>query len=449
MTIFSKAGWAQLTPVTSGVELALIYYFEATGATANVQVRAQAVPDMTVAVPSGQVVVSNRVADVASGNLTISAADATQDRTDAIVANSAGVKSVITGAVNDGANAQPPDTTGYALLAYVYVYSQAHPAYTGTITQSVVVDKRLMQRPSDVQTFTVGGATTWTPPSWATNCRVICVGGGGGGGGGTSGVANDAGGSGGGGGCYKERQFRISDLGTFPTTITVGAGGGGGPAGANGTAGGTSQFKGSKYLMAGPGGYGAAGGNTNRSGGGGGGTGPGGNGAVGAGTYGGTPAWTIAIGGQGAAGGGSGGASSGKPAEYGGAGGGGTNTSHAGYDAGASDLGGGGGGGGGSNNGTGSAFKGGGAGTFSGNAGSTDTFGNGASAQGDPGANGITSGGLCSTGGEGGAGNSAGNGGKGGDGHNYGGGGGGGGSASGTGGAGGTGGDGIVIVVSW
>src|SRR5215471_1224320 len=116
-------------------------------------VTAQATPNMTVAVAVGTVMVGNVVATVLPANVTIAAADATRDRVDAVVADSTGALSAIAGSTDDGFNARPPDTTGYALLAYVYVFSRAHASFTGTIT-SAMIDARLVgQQSVDARQF--------------------------------------------------------------------------------------------------------------------------------------------------------------------------------------------------------------------------------------------------------------------------------------------------------
>src|SRR5689334_11103846 len=105
-------------------------------------VSAQGTPDTTVAVASGFVSVANQLAGVTAGNLTISGAHTTEDRIDAVVVDSTGTKSVITGSISDGLNVRPPDTTGYTPLAYVYVFNRTHSSYTGTITPAAITDAR-------------------------------------------------------------------------------------------------------------------------------------------------------------------------------------------------------------------------------------------------------------------------------------------------------------------
>lgn len=114
-------------------------------------VAAQASPDMTVAVTTGVVIADGVAGLVSAGNVTISAAHATQDRIDAVVADSTGALSAIAGDVNDGSNAQPPDTTGYALLKLVLVVNQASATYTGTITNDALVDSVFIDSGSIVE----------------------------------------------------------------------------------------------------------------------------------------------------------------------------------------------------------------------------------------------------------------------------------------------------------
>jgi hypothetical protein len=99
--------------------------------------------NMSVDVAAGSVLVTNASVSVASGNLAIAIADINYDRIDAVVVNSSGVASVLTGAISDGGlNPQPPDATGYALLANVYVFSQSSSRYTGTIVTAAITDLR-------------------------------------------------------------------------------------------------------------------------------------------------------------------------------------------------------------------------------------------------------------------------------------------------------------------
>ncbi|HXJ65834.1 MAG TPA: hypothetical protein VNN79_18915 [Actinomycetota bacterium] len=131
-------------------------------------VTAQGTPDTTVAVAAGFALVANQLVSFTAGNLTPAAADATLDRFDAIGIDSSGTKTVIQGAYGDGLNAQPPDTTGYALLAYVYILNQASPSYTGTIIPEAVIDMRdfaLQSEPTCSMIYTnLGGGQSDTDP---------------------------------------------------------------------------------------------------------------------------------------------------------------------------------------------------------------------------------------------------------------------------------------------
>src|SRR5579859_5630478 len=181
---------------------------QTTGVSSDALVAAQAVPNMTVKVDAGSVLVGGTPASFAATNLTIAAADPVADRTDAIVCDSSGNLSVITGPINDGINPAPPDTTGYALLAYVTVLNQGSPSYTGTIVAGAVIDKRALLASTSGQlalrtVHTSGTGATHTFAATTATVRIIVVGGGGGGGGtpgchATDGSAAAAGGGGGG-----------------------------------------------------------------------------------------------------------------------------------------------------------------------------------------------------------------------------------------------------------
>lgn len=101
-------------------------------------VTAQGTPNTTVAVAAGFSIVANQAVTVTAGNLTPGAADSTRDRIDAVVVNSSGTKSVIAGPLNDGVSAAYPDTTGYALHAWIYIFNSGSTAYTGTITSDMI-----------------------------------------------------------------------------------------------------------------------------------------------------------------------------------------------------------------------------------------------------------------------------------------------------------------------
>jgi len=134
----------------------------------NSAVTAQATPDKTVAVAAGTAYTNNAANTVAAGNLTIADAHPTLDRLDAIVYDATtGVKSVIQGTPMDSLNLQPPDTTGYTVLAYVQVYSRANPSFTGTITPDVIRDQRddvLLSAQANTLAYTYSTSTAAADP---------------------------------------------------------------------------------------------------------------------------------------------------------------------------------------------------------------------------------------------------------------------------------------------
>lgn len=111
-----------------------------TGVLSGCAVTAQGSPDMTVAVAVGTVVVAGLGATVAAGNVTITAADATNARFDLICVDSAGAKSAVAGA--PAADPVFPNPSGKVVLAAVYV-----PANDTTIETQKIVDKRMMLAP--------------------------------------------------------------------------------------------------------------------------------------------------------------------------------------------------------------------------------------------------------------------------------------------------------------
>ena len=187
--------------------------------------------NMSVDVAAGSALVANVEVAFTAGNLAITTADATQDRTDVVVVNSSGTKSVLAGPVNDGANAQPPDTTGYAPIAFVYVYSQANPLYSGTIVTADVTPATpviLVTGQLSARTVYTTGSGTHTFQAATTTIRLIVVGSGGGGANAQSCHVTDgscaSGGGGGGGTCDS-----ILSLGANTSlTYAVGAAGTGG-----------------------------------------------------------------------------------------------------------------------------------------------------------------------------------------------------------------------------
>ena len=130
-------------------------------------VSASVTPDGNVQVAAGAAVVNNQAVSWAATTLTPGAADATLDRQDAVVVDSSGPL-ILAGSTADGASAQPPDTTGYAPLADVYVINQASAEYTATIVAAAITDARvfvLLPEPANTMAFTfASGALSNTDP---------------------------------------------------------------------------------------------------------------------------------------------------------------------------------------------------------------------------------------------------------------------------------------------
>lgn len=109
------------------------------GVVAGCAVAAQGVPDMTCAVASGTIRnADGTTATVVAGNVTITAADATNPRFDLVVVSSAGVKSVVTGTAS-ASPVFPTIPAASVVLASVYV-----PAGGTAIVQGQITDKRVM-----------------------------------------------------------------------------------------------------------------------------------------------------------------------------------------------------------------------------------------------------------------------------------------------------------------
>ncbi|GLK75988.1 hypothetical protein GCM10008171_12420 [Methylopila jiangsuensis] len=138
---------------------------------------------------------------------------------------------------------------------------------------------------AQVDVLTAGG--TWSPPSWASRCRVLLIGGGGGGGSGACGESTyiRGGGGGGGAGGLALEEFPVTDL-TAPCGVAIGVGGVGGAGlapgspgvGAAGGAGGATSFslngtEPENVALSAPGGSGGVGGSTSNAAGGAGGAG--------------------------------------------------------------------------------------------------------------------------------------------------------------------------------
>jgi hypothetical protein len=123
---------------------ALVAGHRGEGVISGCDVTAQGVPNMTVAVASGKVRVSQTIVPVTAGNVTISAANPTNPRIDLVVVNNAGTKSAVTGtaAANPKAPALPANSV---LLAMVYV-----PASATSIPSNLITDKRVIVYDDDV-----------------------------------------------------------------------------------------------------------------------------------------------------------------------------------------------------------------------------------------------------------------------------------------------------------
>lgn len=99
-------------------------------------VTAQGSPDMTVAVAKGAVISNGSLLAVAAGNVTVTAADATNPRIDLIVVNSSGTKACRAGTA--AASPKPPARTANdVVLAIIYI-----PANATTITTARIQDQR-------------------------------------------------------------------------------------------------------------------------------------------------------------------------------------------------------------------------------------------------------------------------------------------------------------------
>lgn|GEM_PF-1384952 len=112
--------------------------YAGTGVATGCAVTAQGTPDMTVAVASGSVMVTNSKAAVSAGNVTITAAHATLPRKDIVVVDNVGNKSVSAGtpAAQPLKPTVPPQS---AVLAEIYV-----PAADTAINANQITDKRVL-----------------------------------------------------------------------------------------------------------------------------------------------------------------------------------------------------------------------------------------------------------------------------------------------------------------
>jgi hypothetical protein len=121
-------------------------------------VTAQGSPDMTVAVAKGAVLTNGVLKPVTAGNATITTANGTNPRIDAVVVDSSGAKAVRAGTA--AAAPKPPTRTANdVVLAYVYV-----PANDTTISSDQIVDKRVLRTVGPIVIFkeTTNQATNTT-----------------------------------------------------------------------------------------------------------------------------------------------------------------------------------------------------------------------------------------------------------------------------------------------
>src|SRR3990172_10770912 len=117
---------------------AVIAGFNGTYVVSGGTVTAQSTPDMTVAVAAGTVAVGGVIAALCAGNVTISAADATNSRVDLIWSDETGTRGITAGtaAANPKAPALPASKV---LLAMVYV-----PTNDTDIDADQITDKRVI-----------------------------------------------------------------------------------------------------------------------------------------------------------------------------------------------------------------------------------------------------------------------------------------------------------------
>jgi hypothetical protein len=222
----------------------------------NFAPRAQAIPDMTVALDPGHLMNGQTLIEQPSQNTAAVTVPATNPRIDRVVIdNLTGAALVVTGveAVSPVAPAIP---LGKSPLAKMLLTPS-----TASITDDILTDERDFSnfgKPSggllNVQTFTSSGTYTPTP---GTTKVIVEVQGGGGSGGSCAATtsSNSSAASGGGAGAYGKSLFTTGFSGV---PVTVGAGAAASAAGSNnGNTGGTSSF--GALLVAPGGGFGQAG----------------------------------------------------------------------------------------------------------------------------------------------------------------------------------------------
>jgi hypothetical protein len=131
-----------------------------TGVVSGCAVTAQGTPDQTVAVAAGIAIVNGKAATVASGNVSLAAADGSNPRYDLIVVDNAGAKSKVDGTA--AANPDKPDVPAdRAILAEVW-----RPASDNTVETDKIVDKRVFIRPqmSEARMKASGGTIYYSVP---------------------------------------------------------------------------------------------------------------------------------------------------------------------------------------------------------------------------------------------------------------------------------------------
>jgi hypothetical protein len=136
--VFAEGGGdAQGDPDKGDIDI-LVAGLARTGVVSGCAVTAQGVPDMTLAVAAGTVIFGTAFASVTAGNVTVSAADATNPRFDLVVVDTTGAKSVVAG-IAAASPAFPTIPANRVVLAAVYV-----PAADTAIAANQIVDKRVL-----------------------------------------------------------------------------------------------------------------------------------------------------------------------------------------------------------------------------------------------------------------------------------------------------------------
>mgnify|MGYP000861097264 CR=1 FL=1 len=124
----------------------LVSGYAGTGVVSGCAVTAQTTPDMTLAVAAGSIKVANAIVSVASGNVTITTAHASNPRFDLVVVDNTGAKSVTAGTAA-ASPVFPAIPANSVVLAAVYV-----PANDTAINSNQIIDKRVV--------MTAGGGLT-------------------------------------------------------------------------------------------------------------------------------------------------------------------------------------------------------------------------------------------------------------------------------------------------